>query len=155
MRVWISIRTLRKIPIEGSDDGVTLLLFSTMSCPLSDTWTASIGKYYPAHLVESVQKSISSDRKANLLRARCDGVLGLCYQLLIYSLLCQGSGSRNIFVRGVGARTNQSYIQFCWPSIFSNRCSELRNRPSQIWCKWTIYMRLQLRKVDFNHLIEV
>ena len=155
MSVWIAIRTLRKISVEGSDDRITLLFFSTMSRPLSDTWTTSVGKYHTAHLIKSIQEAITSYRETHLLRTWGDGVLRFGNQFFVYRLLCQRGCTRDVFVGGVGARTDQAHIQLRWPAIFSYCCSKLRNRPSQIRREWTVDMRLKLGQVNLNHLIKI
>ena len=45
MCIRVAICTLRKIAIEGVNDGVLFLVFSSRPGPLPDAWTASIGEY--------------------------------------------------------------------------------------------------------------
>ena len=42
MGIWITIGSLRKVSIEGVNNGVLLFLLCTSSCPLTYAWSTSI-----------------------------------------------------------------------------------------------------------------
>ena len=65
-------------------------------------------------------------------------------------LFCNRSSPSHIFVRTVGARSDQTDFDFQWPSVFLRVCTQLIDRMSQIRCEWTVNMRRQGVQIDFR-----
>lgn len=62
-----SIISPRKIPVEGSNDGILPVRIIDMPRPLTDAGTAGVCKYNPAGVLEILDESITLDSESDLL----------------------------------------------------------------------------------------
>ena len=134
---------------------VLLPFFGAGTVPLADARSAGVGKYFAANGFELGKKAVAFRGETDLLGTGGNGVFRFDLQMLFRGLVGNGSGTGQVFVRRVGARTNQAYLDVQGPAVLGGQSTQLRNGCSQIRSERSVYMRLKRVQVDFNDLVEV
>src|SRR5258708_3105822 len=150
-----SVVAFGKVPVEGGDDGVLTVGIVDMTGPLPDTGSAGIGQHDAADLVESLQKAVFFNGIAYQLRSGGNGEFRFCLQVLVDSLLGQGGGTADIFVRRVGTGADQGYFEAFGPVVGFYGFCEFADGPGQIGGERSINMGFQFIQVDLDHLVVV
>jgi hypothetical protein len=126
---------------------VDLALLDVLAIPLSNARPTSIGKDNTTDLLEYSDLAVTLDRGANLLGTRGNGELRLCREAMIRCLLRDGRAAGHVFVRRVGARADQSDLEFLWPIVLLDLLGELGDGGGKVGSEGTIDVWLKLREV--------
>jgi len=150
---WVGVVSSSEVSVEGSDDGVLLALLSVFSVPLANAWTARVGHDNTADALEDLGVTVSLDGSSDLFGTRGDGESSLASHASVSNLLCEGSGSAHIFVRRVGARTDQAVFDLNGPVILASGLTDLRCEMVKIWGEGTVDTGFKLIEVDVDVLV--
>ena len=126
---------------------VSLALLDIAPIPLTNTRTASVSEHETADFLKSSHLTVTSDSSTDLFGTGSDSELALGVQTVFSGLTSDGSSAGHILVRRVGARTDESNLEFSRPAILLNLSLELGERGSQIGSEGTVDMGLKLRQV--------
>ncbi len=127
MGIGVAVGALAKVPIEGMHDGVFLLLVGAFTGPLANAGSACVGKDFAANLFKDLEQSVSFGRETHLLRAWSNAVLRRYFEILCLGLPSNGRRSGHVFVRRIGAGTDESYLDVHGPTVLFCEGTHLRN----------------------------
>mmetsp|Transcript_4227 Transcript_4227/g.26860 ORF Transcript_4227/g.26860 Transcript_4227/m.26860 type:complete len:353 (-) Transcript_4227:1099-2157(-) len=143
VRGGVAIIASRKVPVVGGDDRIRFAFFNVRPLPLPNAGTACVGKHRSANLAEHVHDAIPADCRADLLRPRGDGERHLRFDACFEGLGCYRGRAGHVLVRAVGARTNQSRLQFRGPCVLLQSLCKFGKWPGPIRTERTIDMGLK------------
>ena len=150
---WVGIVTASEVTVVGREDRVGSSLWNVLAIPLSDTWTAGVGKNHAAELLESLELSITLNGGANLLGTRGNGEEGLGLDAVVEGVTGNGGSAGHILVGGVGARSDKTDLKLLWPVVILNSLGELGDWGGKIWGEWAVDVWLELGEVDLDELV--
>lgn len=107
MRLRIPILPPYKVPIEGRHDGIRCTLLDVLPLPLAYTSATSVGQNCPPSFPELGKDPIPLQSSSYLLRSRSYQQLSLQWERSFASLVQEGSGSGEIFVRRIRTRADE------------------------------------------------
>lgn len=149
----VGIVTTSEVTVVGRDDRVGLTLLHILTVPLSNARTTGVGKDDTTELLKSLKLAVTLNGGANLLRTRGNGEQRLGLDTVVKSVLSNGGGTGHVLIRGVGAGSNQTDLEVLGPLVNINGLLELGDRGSKVRSERTVDVRLELRQVDFDHLV--
>jgi hypothetical protein len=149
----VGIVTASEVTVVGSDDRVLLTLLDVLTIPLTNAGTASVGKDNTTSLGKSVHDTVTFDGSTNLFGTRGDGVLSLSLNSVSSSLFSEGSRASHIFVRRVGAGTDETNTEISGPVVLDDSFLELRDGGGKIRSEGTVDMGFKLVEINLNELI--
>ena len=126
---------------------IDVTLFDILPIPLTNARTTSVGKNETADILECSHLTITGNGGTNLLRTGSNSELALGRQAVLGSFTCDRSSAGHVLVRRVGARTDESNLEFLGPLVLLDCLSELRERSSQVRGEGAVDVGLELRKV--------
>ena len=126
---------------------VSLALLDIAPIPLTNARSASVSQDDTTDILEGSHLTVTFDSSTNLLRSGGDSVLALHVQTVVLSLTSDRSSAGHVLVRRVGARTDESNLEFSRPAILLNLSLELGERGSQIGSEGTVDVGFELRQV--------
>jgi len=127
--------------------GVGLALLDILPVPLSDTRSTSIREDEPTNVLKCANLPVAFDSSANLLGTGCDGELALNLESVIRSFLGDGSGARHVFVRRVGAGSDEGNLEFFGPVVLFGFCGEFGDGRRKIGGERTVDVGFEFGEV--------
>lgn len=149
----VGIVTGSEVTVVRRDDRVLLALLDIATVPLSNARTASVGKNHTTELLEGLELTVTLNGSADLLGTGSDGEEGLGLDTVVESVTGNGSGTRHILVRGVGARSDKTDLHLLGPAVGLDSLLELADGGGKIGSEGTVDVRLKLGEVNLNELV--
>jgi hypothetical protein len=144
---WVGIVTTSEVPVVACDNRVDLALLDVATIPLSNAGSASVGKNQTANLLKGTNLSVTLDGSTDLLGTRGDGELGLDGQTMSRGFVGNGCRAGHVFIRRVGARTDQGDFELGGPVVLLDGILELGEGSGQIGGERTVDVGLEFGQV--------
>ena len=149
----VGIVTTSEVTVVRRDNGVGGTLLDILAVPLSNARTAGVGEDDTTELLKGLELTVTLNGSANLLGTRSNSEDRLGLQTVVESILGDGSSTRHILVRRVGARANQTDLELLGPAVGLDSLLELRDGSSQVRGEGTVDVGLELGQVDLDQLV--
>lgn len=149
----VGVVTRGEVTVVRRDDRVLLALLDIATVPLANAGTASICEHHTTELLEGLELTVTLNRSADLLGTGGDGEERLGLDAVVESVTGDGSGTRHILVRGVGARADKTDLHLLGPVVGLDSLLELADGSGKIGGEGTVDVRLKLGEVDFEELV--
>ena len=127
--------------------GVDISLLHVASVPLSNTRATGVSEDNTSDVFESSDLTVPLNGSTNLLGTGGDGEFALDVKTVRGGFLGNRGGAGHVFVRRVGARTDQTDFELLRPVVRLDGGGKLRDRGGKIGCEGTVDMWLQFREV--------
>lgn len=149
----VGVVTASEVTVVGRDDRVGFALLDVSTVPLANARTASVGENDTTEFLQSLQLAITLDGGTDLLRTGGDSEGRLSLDTVVESVTGDSGSARHVFVRGVGARADQTNLELFGPLVGVNSLLELGDRGGKVGGEGTVDVRLELVEVDLDQLV--
>lgn len=153
VRSRVGVVSASEISVVRSDDGILLSLLDVSSVPLTDTGSTGVGEDDTSDVFERLDETVSVNGGSDLFGSGGDGELGLADQTVGLGLLGDGGGSGHVFVRRVGAGTDQSDLELRGPVVVLDSLGKFGDGRSQIRGEGTVDVGLEFVQVQVDDLV--
>ncbi len=151
----VSVVSSAKVTVKGSDDRVFLAFFHILAIPLSDARAACVGEDFSADFGEGVELTIAGDGVLDLVGAGGDEEEAFDFESSISGLFGEVCGAADIFVRRVGAATDQCAFEFRGVAFFGDISGHLRDRARKVGGKGADDIGFEFREIDIDDAVKV
>lgn len=153
MGLRVCIIATGEIAVIRCYDRVLITLFDIVALPLSDARAAGVGQYSSAHLLKNAHEVVSLNCGANLLRAGSNDETAIGLNSVFQRLPSDGSSARHVFIRGIGAASDEALRKLFRPVVLLYNIRKLRKWCCQVGRERAIDVWLQFTKIDFDHFV--